>query len=157
MNVRILTLLFVGALLVSVPAFGQFQQLREISNEDGGGGGWYDSRSYEQGQYMDNPCTAIQDWVWVNYSAYVEGAQKEEGLNDYLVSESTSMGGMYAASGSAQADVGYSGAFSVRNYYKVNTSDNFHVVTVATLDPYSKTTSIAVETACGDGTPDSKE
>ena len=118
---------------------------------------WYDSSSYEQGQYMDNPCTAIQDWVWVNYSAYAQTAQKAAGTNDYLVDESTTMGGMYKASGSSQSDIGYANAFTTRYYHKVDTADNFHVVTVITVDPVSKYTSLAVETACGNGMPDSKE
>ena len=117
---------------------------------------WYDSSSYEQGQYMDNPCTSWQDWVWVNYSAYAETAQKTFGVDRYLVNESTTMGGMYAASGSAQADVGYANAFTIRNYHKVNTGDDFHVVTVVTVYPGSGS-SVAVETACGNGMPDSKE
>jgi hypothetical protein len=159
MNNRIWILLLIVA-ACAVPVFGQVQQQIEVPPDDGGsggGGGWYFSSSYEQGQYMDNPCTAVQDWVWVNYSAYVESAQKEAGLNRYLVNDSTSVGGMYAASGTAQADVGYSAPFSIRNYYKVNTGDDFHVVTVATLDPSSQYTSVTVETACGNGLPDSKE
>ncbi|HYC88188.1 MAG TPA: hypothetical protein VEO54_03180 [Thermoanaerobaculia bacterium] len=143
----------------AVPSFAQFsdrQILREVDENDGGGG-WSGSSSYEQGQYMDNPCTAIQDWVWVNYSAYATAAQQAAGANDYLVDENTNVGGMYAASGSTQADVGYGGSFSIRSYHKVNTSDAFHVVTVVTVYPASKSSSVTVETACGNGMPDSRE
>lgn len=143
----------------AVPTFAQmsnYQMLREVDTEDGGGG-WTGTSTFRQGRYLDNPCTAVQDLVWVDYSAYVEGAQKAAGIDRYLFDESTTVGGLYAASGSAQSDVGYAAPFSVRNYYKVNTSDMFHVVTVVNFDPASQYTSLTVETACGDGSPDSKE
>lgn len=138
----------------AVPSFAQRYVMEDaITVEEG----WTETASYEEGQYLDNPCTSVVDYVWVNYSAYVESAQKEAGLDRYTLFDSTTMGGTYSASGTAQADVGYPASFSVRNYYKVNTPDNFHVVTVLTLDPASHYTSVAVETACGNGMPDSQE
>lgn len=141
----------------AVPSFAQYdrQLLRDVNEDDGGGGGWYGASSYEQGQYMDNPCTGIQDWVWVNYSAQAAAAQQAAGVDDYFVDESTTVGGMYSASGSTQSDVGYAGSFSIRSYHKVNTGDDFHVVTVVTVYPASKSSSVTVETACGNGMPDS--
>jgi hypothetical protein len=154
MKIRIGLLLVVTALF-AVPSFAQRYYLDDQINPNDGA--WSDSASYEQGQYMDNPCTSIQDWVWVNYSAYAQAAQKAAGTDDYLVDESTTMGGMYKASGSSQSDVGYARAFTTRYYHKVDTPDAFHVVTVITVDPTSKYTTLAVETACGNGMPDSKE
>ena len=141
--------------LFAVPSFAQRYYLEDtIQPADGG---WYDTSSYNQGQYMDNPCTAVVDYVWVDYSAYVEGAQKEAGVDRYLLNETTNMGGIYKAAGGSESDVAYSAAFSVRSYHKVNTADMFHVVTVVNFDPASKYTGVTVETACGDGSPDSKE
>ena len=143
----------------AVPSFAQYsdrQILRDVDENDGGGGGWYAPASYQQGQYMDNPCTGIQDWVWVDYSAQAAAEQQAEGASDYLVEENTTVGGgMYAASGSGQADVGYGSSFSIRSYHKVNTPDDFHVVTVVTVYPAMKTSKVTVETACGNGMPDS--
>ncbi|HEX6083573.1 MAG TPA: hypothetical protein VF266_03550 [Thermoanaerobaculia bacterium] len=143
----------------AVPAFAQYnerQLLREVDETDSGGG-WYDTTSYRQGQYLDNPCTSSYDAVWVDYSAYLEGQQKTAGFDRYIFDESTTVSGLYSASGSAQADVTYASPVAIRNYYKLNTSDNFHVVTVINFDPASQYTSLTVETACGDGSPDSKE
>ena len=67
------------------------------------------------------------------------------------------MSGTYATTGSGSADVGYSQAFSQRMYHKVNTTDNFHVVTVINFNPATKTMSLSLETACGNGLPDSAE
>jgi len=106
---------------------------------------------------MDNPCTAIQDWVWVNYSTYASGLQTAAGVDRYQLSENTSMSGTYATSGSGSADVAYSQTFSQRMYHKVNTPDNFHVVTVITFNPGSKAMTLSLETACGNGMPDSTE
>lgn len=151
----------------AVPTFAQTLQPAEdeggvTANQmcidcDGGGGGWSGSSSYEQGQYMDNPCTAVQDWVWVNYSAYANGLQTEAGVDRYELSENTSMSGTYATTGSGKSDVGYPATFSQRMYHKVNTSDDFHVVTVVTFTPGSKTMTLSVETACGNGQPDSPQ
>lgn len=141
--------------LFALPTFAQRYYMDDTIQPDTG---WAESASYNQGQYLDNPCTAAVDYVWVNYSAYVESAQKEAGVDRYTLLDSTTVGGgMYSASGTKEADIGYPGAFSIRNYYKVNTSDNFHVVTVVNLDPASRYTGVTVETACGNGMPDSKE
>jgi hypothetical protein len=150
-------LLLIAVALFAMPCFAQFNMEREISPEDSGGA-WSGSTSYSNGQYLDNPCTAVQDFVWVDFSAYVNGLQPEEGVDRYQLAETTTMSGtMYSASGSSQADVAYSPAFSVRQYHKVNTYDNFHVVTVLTFNPMYKTTTVSVETACGNGMPDSPQ
>lgn len=106
---------------------------------------------------MDNPCTAILDRVWVDYSTYASGLQTEAGVDRYQLSENTSMTGIYATSGSASSDVAYGATFSQRMYHKVNTSDNFHVVTVITFNPAIKSMTLSLETACGDGSPDSAQ
>ena len=106
---------------------------------------------------MDNPCTAVQDYVWINYQAYANGSQPDAGVNRYQFTESTTMSGMYATSGTGQSDVGYGQPYSVRHYHKVNTSDMFHVVTVINFDPASRYTGVTYETACGDGTPSSAQ
>ncbi|HEX6083574.1 MAG TPA: hypothetical protein VF266_03555 [Thermoanaerobaculia bacterium] len=150
-----LSLLCVVLGLFALPTFAQRYYLEDTIQP--AETGWAESASYNQGQYLDNPCTSWYDAIWVDYSAYVESAQKEAGVDRYTLFESTTMGGTYKAAGAQEADIGYAGAFSIRNYYKVNTSDNFHVVTVVSLDPASRYTSVTVETACGDGSPDSKE
>ena len=48
-------------------------------------------------------------------------------------------------------------AFTLRQYHKVNTYDNFHVVTVINFDPAARYTGVTVETACGNGLPDSAQ
>jgi hypothetical protein len=155
MKIRICILLVVMAVF-ALPSFAQRYYLpEEIGPDDGGG--WSGEVSYSQGQYMDNPCTAVQDWVWVNYSAYVEGAQAEANTDRYLLSEDTTMGGSYSAAGSSLSDVAYSTPFTLRKYHKVNTYDNFHVVTVINFYPASKDTTVGVETACGNGMPDSAQ
>ena len=157
MKSRILFLL-VAVTMLAIPSYAQFNDrelLRETSDSDGGG--WYGTTAYDKGQYLDNPCTSWYDQVYVNYQAYVEGLQYEEGTNRYLLNESTTMGGMYAASGSGEADVDYASPVSVRQYHKVNTPDDFHVVTVINFDPVAKYTWVSVETACGNGMPDSKQ
>jgi len=149
----------------AVPAFGQVQledegpvtDQRCIDCDLSGGDVWSGSSSYDNGQYMDNPCTAVQDWVWINYSAYANGAQTQAGVDRYQLNESTSMSGSYSASGSASADVAYAAAFSQRMYHKVNTPDNFHIVTVINFYPSTKTMSLSYETACGNGMPDSAQ
>jgi len=153
--------------LVAVCAVASFGQARPGSGRmttnqicldcDPQGGGWYGDSSYQEGQYMDNPCTAIQDWVWVNYSTYASGLQTEAGIDRYQLSENTSMSGTYAASGAASADVAYSQMFSQRMYHKVNTPDDFHVVTVITFNPGTKAMTLSLETACGNCLPDSAQ
>jgi hypothetical protein len=158
MKTRIL-LLLVAVTMLAIPSYAQFQDrqlLREVPPEDGGGG-WYGTTSYDNGQYLDNPCTATYDPVYVNYSAYVEGLQYDAGANRYLLNESTNMGGTYAASGASEADVDYTSPIAVRQYHKVNTPDNFHVVTVINFDPAAQYTYVTVETACGNGMPDSAQ
>ena len=158
MKNRLWMLLAVMAVF-AVPSFAQFspyQEFREISPDEGGT--WAGASDYQQGQYLDNPCTAVQDWVWVNYSAYVQGEQTAAGVDQYMFTENTTMAGSYAASGTTQSsDVGYSTPFSLRQYHKVNTPDNFHVVTVINFDPAAYYTYLTVETACGDGTPGSAQ
>jgi hypothetical protein len=153
MKIRISILLFAVAML-AVPSYAQRYYLPDTIAPDSG---WSGEASYSNGEYLDNPCTAVQDWVWVDYSAYVQGAQEEAGIDRYLFNESTTMGGMYAASGTSSADVGYSAAFAVRKYHKVNTPDQFHVVTVINFDPGSQYTWITMEKACGNGMPDSAQ
>lgn len=155
MKLRLWLLLVIVA-VCAVPAFGQFQLNREINPEDGGGG-WSGSSVYDNGQYLDNPCTPTLDWVWVNYQAYVDGAQAEAGSDRFLFGETTNMAGTYSASGSSSSDVAYSQEVSLRSYHKVNTPDDFHIVTVITFDPATKAPVLSVETACGNGMPDSKE
>jgi hypothetical protein len=157
-------ILFIILAACSIPAFGQSRlEPEEVGNQmcidcdGGGGGGWSGSSSYSQGQYMDNPCTAIQDYVWVDYQAYASGLQPDEGVYRYKLSENTTMSGMYATSGAGSADVGYAAQFSTRQYHKVNTPDNFHVVTVMTFNPSTNSLVMSVERACGDGTPNSLE
>lgn len=72
-------------------------------------------------------------------------------------STSYPVSGSYAAAGSSLSDVAYASPVSIRKDYKVNTADDFHVVTVINFDPVALTTTVTVETACGNGTPDSKE
>ena len=154
MKIRI-SLLLVLIALFAVSSFAQDgRQLMLDQPIDGGGGGWEAEVAYSNGQYMDNPCTSWADWVWVDYSAFVEGAETEAGASRYLFAESTNMGGMYAASGGSFADVAYTQSFALRQYHKVNTPDDFHVVTVINFDAGSKTSWVSVETACGNGTPD---
>ena len=150
--------------MCAVPAFGQVQlEDEEVTTEqrcidcEQGGDVWSGSSSYENGQYMDNPCTAVQDWVWIDYAAYANGAQTEAGVDRYKLSENTSMSGSYAASGSGSADVAYGASFSQRMYHKVNTPDDFHVVTVINFTPSTKSMSLSLETACGNGMPDSAQ
>jgi len=161
MKNKIWMLLIIVA-VCAVPAFGEdrpgtptYQPCLDC--DPTGGSGWAGDSSYEEGRYMDNPCTAILDRVWVNYSTYASGLQTEAGVNRYQLSENTSMTGIYAASGSASSDVAYGATFSQRMYHKVNTSDNFHVVTVITFNPATKSMTLSLETACGDGSPSSQE
>jgi hypothetical protein len=150
-----LAVLLIAVAVWAAPAFAQFmpREAARITPEEG----WSAESSYSNGQYMDNPCTAVQDWVWVDYSAYASGLQPEKGVNSYLFDESTNMGGLYAASGASSSDIGYGSPVALRKYYKVNTGDAFHVVTVINFNPSTQSMTLTLETACGDGTPDSKE
>ncbi|HYC88186.1 MAG TPA: hypothetical protein VEO54_03170 [Thermoanaerobaculia bacterium] len=139
----------------AAPSFGQYR-LRELEDTPSVEP-WAGEVSYASGQYLDNPCTAIQDWVWVEYTADVLGNEADPNIARYIFNESTSMGGMYQAAGSSVADVAYSSPVTTRHYHKVNTSDNFHVVTVVNWDPATKQMTLAVETACGNGMPDSAQ
>ena len=156
-------MLLVLVAVCAVPVFGQAPRKEVETNqrcidcEPSGGGGWSGDTSYQEGQYMNNPCTAIQDLVWVNYSTYASGLQTAAGVDRYQLSENTSMSGTYATSGSDSADVAYAQPFSQRMYHKVNTPDNFHVVTVINFNPATKTMTLSLETACGNGMPDSAE
>ena len=153
MKTRI-SILLIAMTLFAVPSFAQrFYYDEPVTDE----GSWSGDTSYSKGQYLQNPCTAVDDWVWVDYAAYVAGAQAEAGVDRYLFEESTTVGGAYAASGISQADVAYKSSLALRQYHKVNTPDNFHFVTVVNFDPSSKSTWVTVETACGNGMPDSKE
>lgn len=153
MNIRIPLLLAVVTAM-AVPSYAQkiVMDHRLVGDEP-----YYAESSYSNGEYLDNPCTAVQDWVWVNYSAYVISAQEEAGRDDYRFNESTNVDGTYAASGASESNVGYSAQFAVRKYHKVNTPDDFHVVTIINFDPAARSTWITVETACGNGMPDSAQ
>jgi hypothetical protein len=140
--------------LLAVPSFAQFRP-REFQDVDETG--WTGEVSYAAGEYMDNPCTAVQDLVWVEYSADVFGQQPDAGIDRYQFDESTTMSGAYATSGTSSSDVAYAATFSTRTYHKVNTSDNFHVVTVYTFNPATQAITITRETACGNGLPDSPQ
>lgn len=161
-------ILFAALAVVAVPSFGSdeagmnsYQMLRPVEPIEEPGYGepvyWYDS--YDTGTYLDNPCTAVQDWVYVDYNVYLSQEAYQSGTSDrYLFDESTYMGGGYATTGSTQADVGYKmQPFTLRQYHKVNTYDDFHVVTVIDFDPASLQSYMSIETACGDGTPASAQ
>ncbi len=154
-NMKIWILLAALA-IIAVPSFGQNYQLqREITAEDGGGGGWYDVAYADSGQYVDNPCTATADWVLVSYSMYVEGEQFMAGVDRYQFDESTTISGTYSGSGSSSSDVAYAQPVEMRYYTKMNNVDNFHVITVVSFDPASQTTTLSLDSACGNGMPDS--
>jgi hypothetical protein len=156
MNNRILFLLIVMTAM-AVPAFAQVDhaQLREVDDGTGGSGGWYDVTYYGNGEYFDDPCTATIDWTWVSYDLYVQGEQKAAGFDRYLFDESTTVGGGYSASGTSFTDVTYAQPVEMRHYRKVNTYTNMHIVTVVRYDPALQYQTVHLETACGDGSPDS--
>src|SRR5215213_7820643 len=93
-----LWLLLVVAALFAVPSFAQlqYQQLRAIDS-DPDSGGWSGVSSSRTGMYLDN----------VDYSAYVEGLQTEQGGDRFVFDESTTVSGSYSASGTSQSDVAY--------------------------------------------------
>jgi hypothetical protein len=162
MKTRIL-MLFVAVAVFSMPSFADddggfstYQQLRPIDdyNDTSMGG------SYEIGTYLDNPCTAVQDWTFVDYNVDLAAATMPmAGKERYLLDEGMAMYGSYAAADTDHSDVTYMAqTFTQRHYHKVsNTYDNFHVVTVINVDPVARTTSVSVETACGNGMPDSPQ
>jgi hypothetical protein len=157
MKTRILFLL-IAMTVFAVPSFAQYYYNEPIIEDGGGGGAWSGSYDYGTGVYLDNPCTAIQDWVYVSYSVFLE----QEGIKigsaaRYKLAETMSMAGSYAASGTSNADITYTGnPFTTRQYHKVtSTYDNFHVVTVINVDPATQQTTMSIETACGNGKPDS--
>ena len=160
MNTRSWFLLALLALF-AMPALAQLSPRQPL--RDGGeevDGGWSGSSSYENGEYMDNPCTPTVDWVWVSYAAsvYFEGWQTDSGQEPVLFDESTTLsGGTYAASGTSQSEVAAYQTYSLRKYHKVNTPDDFHVVTVITFNPGTRQSTITRETACGNGMPESVE
>ena len=155
-------MLLIALIVIAVPTFAQYEVMRDVAYDDGGGGGgevWADS--YAAGTYLDNPCTAVHDWVYVNYGVDLqqEAFTTKRGTERYIVAENMTMGGTYKASGSSEADVDYMvQPFTVRQYHKVqSTYDNFHVVTVIDYDPASRQSYVTLETACGNGMPDSAQ
>ena len=155
MNTRLSICLVVAAFL-AVPSFAALIAPREMA-EVGAYSGDFD---YGTGVYLDNPCTSVQDWYYVNYDVYLnQTGTKLAGSDRYRLTETTSMAGSYSASGTSNADITYTGkAFSTREYHKVtSTSDMFHVVTVINVDPATQQTTVAIETACGNGMPDSNQ
>jgi hypothetical protein len=150
-------LVFVAAAFLAAPSFAAVITPREPVEDGGAYSGSYD---YGTGVYLDNPCTTVQDWYYVSYSAYVTQTGTKLAASDrYRITETTSLSGSYSASGTSSADVTYTGkAFSTREYHKVTTTtDMFHVVTVINVDPATQQTTITLETACGNGMPDSKQ
>ena len=154
MKNRILILL-VAVTLFALPSFAQ----REIAPEEPSPDVVY-TGFYDLSTYLENPCTAEQDWVSVDYSVYVEddAIEMAAGPDRFLFDESTTMGSStYVAHGSSHSDVTYAPPFTLRKYHKVNTPDDFHVVTVIDFDPATRTKTLSVETACGNGLPDSAQ
>ncbi|HEX6100037.1 MAG TPA: hypothetical protein VF432_27240 [Thermoanaerobaculia bacterium] len=158
MTLRTWILLTVVAVF-ALPAFAQrYYQDEVITGETGGG--WSGEISYATGQYLDNPCTAVVDWVWVSYGVdlYQEGQALATGNQRVLFDEQTSMSGAYSTAGASQSDVEYMPQpYTLRKYHKVNTYDNFHVVTVIDFDPATRQSTVSLETACGNGMPDSSQ
>ncbi|MEA2462442.1 MAG: hypothetical protein QOJ98_189 [Acidobacteriota bacterium] len=158
MKTRIL-ILFIAMAAFAIPSFAQRYYLDEPIGGDAPGA-YSGDYNYGVGAYLDNPCTAVQDWVYVNYSVYLEQeGVKVSGADRYLLAETMSLAGSYSAAGTSTADVTYTGmAFTTRQYHKVtSTYDNFHVVTVINVDPATQQTTVSLETACGNGLPDSPQ
>jgi hypothetical protein len=159
MKTRILFLM-IAMMVFAVPSFAQYYYSEPIIEDGGGGGAWSGAYDYGTGVYLDNPCTMIQDWVYVSYDVDLQQiGEKMAGSDRYKLTETTSMAGSYSASGTSNADVTYTGkAFSTREYHKVtSTYDAFHVVTVINVDPATQETTVDIETACGNGMPDSAQ
>lgn len=145
-------ILLLAVTILSVPAFAQrYFEEREILQDDGGG-----SYSYDLDNYLDNPCTYYYDQVWVDYNVLLEQAVAESN-NRVIFDEMTQMAGGYSATGRTTSDVTYAAPFTLRKYHKVNTGDMFHVVTVIDYYPSTKTSNVYIETACGNGMPDSAQ
>jgi hypothetical protein len=88
-------LLLVAVAVMAVPSYAQrFNMDHGLVGDEP----YYAESSYSNGEYLDNPCTAVQDWTWVNYSAYVISAQEEAGVAHYRFNESTTVEGAYSAS-----------------------------------------------------------
>ena len=149
MPIRIWILLAVVTVF-SVPAFAQRYYYDDVISPESGGA------TYDLDNYLDNPCTSYYDRVWVDYSVYLEQAYSD--ANDqFTFNETTTVGGAYNASGQTTSDIAYTAPFTLRKYHKVNTNDNFHVVTVIDFYPSTRTTYVSIETACGNGMPDSTQ
>ena len=161
MKIRISILLVVLALF-AIPSFAQYQD-RELLYDDGGineggGGGWADTYSYQNGGYFDNPCTATVDWAWYAYDLSVEQEGKEAMSSlDLLFNEQTTISGSYSVAASSQSDVTYKQPLEIRKYRRANWYDQFHLVTVMRFDPATRTTALSMEAVCGNGMPDSIE
>ena len=148
---RKMMMLFLALTVLAVPAFAATITPREpVTAVDTA------ESTHDLGRYMDNPCTAAIDSVWVNYSVYLY-QEFYDANGRYIFDEDTAVGGSYAASGASKTDVAYQSPLQIRKYHKVNTKDNFHVVTVIEFNPTTRYTKVVVETACGNGMPDSKE
>ena len=144
-------ILFVLPFAAAEAQFMTEQQFQESETIDSSSG------SYSLGMYLDNPCTSVDDLTFVDYDVYLY-EEYRLATSRFFFDESTAMSSdTYGASGSTHSDVTYETPFTVRKYHKVNTSDNFHVVTVIDFDPATKTSTVSVETACGNGMPDSNE
>jgi hypothetical protein len=162
MKIRISILLVVMAVF-AVPSFAQYDD-REIMYDDGGidegggGGGWVDTYSYQNGSYFDNPCTTTADWAWYTYDLSLEQEGKEALSNlDLLFNEQTTIGGSYSVADTSQSDVTYKEPLEIRQYRRANWYDNFHLVTVMRFDPATRQTTLSMEAVCSDGTPNAIE
>lgn len=153
-------ILFVVLAVFAVPMFAQQYATQPYLQPEESYPG-----SYELAMVMDNPCTAEVDWIDVDYNVDIyQQLWKTNGTNRVQLEENMAMDGRnqygYAtyAYGWSKSDVAYgSQVFEDRKYHKVNTPDQFHVVTVIQVDPVTGEMKVSVETACGDGSPDSKE
>lgn len=156
MTIRSLVM-FVAVAGVAVSSFAAVPRL-------GGGSDtievWSESESYDLGSYLDNPCTAVLDRVWVDYKVELtKNGKSTSSSHRVIFDERTSVSGVaYTASGATTTDVTYQEKpYTIRKYHKVKTADDFHVVTVIDFDPARRKTNVSVETACGNGLPDSAE
>lgn len=150
---------FICLVAVAVLAVPSFAAVPRLGGTPDTTDVWSETDSYDLDTYMDNPCTAVFDSVWVDYTVdLTKKGQTTSSGERVSFNERTIMSGtFYAASGATISDVTYSERFTIRKYHKVNTSDQFHVVTVIDFDPAKRRTTVSVEKACGDGLPDSAE
>jgi hypothetical protein len=155
-------ILFVALAVFAVPTFAQQYATQPYIEPDV----YYGGEAYAVAMVMDNPCTAETDWIDVDYNVdiYQQLWQTSNGTNRVQLEENMAMDGRnqygYAtyAYGWSKSDIAYgSQPVEDRKYHKVNTPDQFHVVTVIQVDPVTGEMKVSVETACGDGSPDSKE